>query len=143
MKNATYLFNDALGSLGPWELRASSYEPASRASSLSEILPHPQFPYKMPFLFIWESGVAHYVRSRLRTAEVSVSGPNRGVGSIKKWGALLHSGALSRAKMALCKLKKGTLYTSLRKSGGTCPLYPRVPTSMGAERVESYSKGVS
>ena len=47
-----------------------------------------------------------------------------------KWGALLHSEALSSAKGALCKLKRGTLYTSLRKSGCTCPLCPLVATSM-------------
>ena len=38
--------------------RACSYEPANRGSSLSEISPNPQFPYKMSFLFIWESMLA-------------------------------------------------------------------------------------
>ena len=39
-------------------LRACSNEPASRGTSLSEMSPNPQFPYKISFLFIWESGLA-------------------------------------------------------------------------------------
>ena len=45
-------------------------------------------------------------------------------------GGDMHSEAPSNAKSALCKLKRGTFHTHLRKSGGTCPLCLPVPTSM-------------
>ena len=42
----------------------------------------------------------------------------------------MHSGAPSSTKRALCKQKKGTLYTNLRKSRGHVPPVPPLPKSM-------------
>ena len=61
----------------------------------------------------------------------------RDVGSILKEG-YLQSGAPSRAETALCKLKKGTVYTNLQNVGGTCLLCSQVPKSIILVVTESH-----